>query len=137
MPLRKGKSREVISDNVAKLVREGYPQKQAVAIALRKSREGRRYASNPAKPIHADVEFVVKDAAGMDQIFNTFPEAASFAIGMGYSGFSPVYLDTLVWSEEGARALHGDDAVEQYNEDPEASVFERLEITVNNMGRVA
>lgn len=30
----------------------------------------------------------------------------------------------------------GDDAVERYNEDPEASVFERFEINVNAVGRV-
>lgn len=35
MPLRKGRSRKVVSANVRKLVHEGYPAKQAVAIALR------------------------------------------------------------------------------------------------------
>jgi len=42
-PLRKGKSRKVVSANIRKLRHEGYPQKQAVAIALKKSR------SNPRK----------------------------------------------------------------------------------------
>ena len=88
-----------------------------------------------ATPVHVDVEFEANDAAGMPHNFKTFAEAAGFAVALAASG-QPAHIDILVWSEEGARALGGDAAVEQYLEDPEASVFERLEITVNNVGTV-
>ena len=39
MPLKKGKSKETISKNIAELRHEGYPPKQAVAIALNTARK--------------------------------------------------------------------------------------------------
>lgn len=42
MPLRKGRSRAVVSSNIRTLRREGYPPKQAVAIAMRKAGVPRR-----------------------------------------------------------------------------------------------
>lgn len=41
MPLKSGSSRETISDNIAKLVEEGYPVKQAVAIAYEEAGRAR------------------------------------------------------------------------------------------------
>ncbi len=45
MPLKKGKSRKVVSENIRREVRAGKPRNQAVAIAMRKagkSRKGRK-----------------------------------------------------------------------------------------------
>lgn len=42
MPLRKGTSKKTVSANIAKLVREGRPQDQAIAIALDKAGKSNR-----------------------------------------------------------------------------------------------
>ncbi len=47
MPLKKGRSREVISANIAELMHAGKPQAQAVAIAMEKA--GKKRARLPMR----------------------------------------------------------------------------------------
>ena len=42
MPLKRGSGAKVRSQNVAELVRSGYPTKQAVAIAYAQQRRGKK-----------------------------------------------------------------------------------------------
>lgn len=84
---------------------------------------------------HKDVDFAVDDAAGHQRIFKTWDEAAAFAMSIAASRGESA-IDVLVYSDAGARFVGGDDAVEEYNEDPDASVFRRYEINVNHVGRV-
>jgi hypothetical protein len=46
MPLKKGKSKKVISENIKEMIRSGHPQKQAVAASLN---QARRSGSKVAK----------------------------------------------------------------------------------------
>jgi type II secretory pathway component GspD/PulD (secretin) len=48
-PLKRGKSREIVSSNIRELMHSGRPQKQAVAIALKKAGMSRK--GNPRTPL--------------------------------------------------------------------------------------
>ena len=49
MPLRKGKSRKVISQNIETEMAAGRPQRQAVAIALSTARGGKKRSKRYGK----------------------------------------------------------------------------------------
>lgn len=80
---------------------------------------------------HKDVEFAVGD-----KYVDTFNEAAGLAVVRSAATGTTAFVDVLVSSKAGARWLMGDDGVEQYEEDPEASVFERVAVKAEYQGRV-
>lgn len=71
-----------------------------------------------------------------EEVYQDFEPAAAraltIAIAQGESA-----IDVIIYSEEDARAFGGDDAVEQYRDDPDASVFERIVIKAHSQGRIA
>jgi hypothetical protein len=83
---------------------------------------------------HPDVEYVV-EADGAQRAHASFEDALSYAFSTALTA-GQVHVDVLVYSEEGAEAFGGDEAVEEFRHDPDASVFRRFQIDVRDLGRV-
>jgi len=82
---------------------------------------------------HKEVEFI---AGARERSFKTFREAAEAALLDAIGRETPVHLDVLVYGASGARWWGGDEAVERYRADPEASIFERFEIMGRSLGMI-
>lgn len=85
---------------------------------------------------HKDVEFEVDAGGKRLGGFKSFDEAAAIAVAHAASTGRVVELDVIVFSSDGAYWWSGDRGVEEYIDDPEASVFDRIEIEANAVGRI-
>jgi hypothetical protein len=88
------------------------------------------------KKTHPQVEFAVDVRDYNQRLFKTFDEAAGFAVALAASDGRPRNIDVLIYNARGAAWYGGDDAVEAYEEDPDASIFERIEIRADAIGRI-
>jgi hypothetical protein len=89
----------------------------------------------------AGLEFHVSDGGGDrghgTTVFQDFDKAAGFALSRACSHGGAMQIDVVTWSKAAARAWGGDAAVEIYEEDPDASVHERIIIKAEAIGRLA
>ncbi len=119
-----------------------------LAALKRKLEADKRWRSRPgsnfSEPVragrsktHRDVEFSVDDASGRERIYQTFDEACGLAVAISASSGAMKRVDVLIHSEAGAHWWGGESAVEQYLEDPDASISDAIEITANHIGRIA
>ena len=81
---------------------------------------------------HPDLEYVV-EADGAERAHASFDDALSYAFSAALAA-GAARIDVLVYSDEGAHAFGGASAVERYRDDPDASVFQRFEIEVRDIG---
>lgn len=91
------------------------------------------------KTTHKDVQYGVTYKAGTKEqrggLYDEWADAvlAAFQHALGHGRAN---LDVVVYSEAGARWYGGDDAVTEYREDPESSVFQRFAVKVDDKGMV-
>lgn len=85
---------------------------------------------------HKDVQFVVSWGE-MSRYYSKWDDAVIRAFAASAQrGGDEVVIDVLIYGRAGAKAWMGAEGVRQYDEDPEASVFQRFSIRANDEGRI-
>ncbi len=82
-----------------------------------------------------DLEFHVNVDSGTT-IYKAFEQAIAMAVSYSLSNNVKAYVDVVVWSKQAAHDWAGDNGVTQYQEDPDASVFERIGVRVTLEGQI-
>jgi hypothetical protein len=88
------------------------------------------------KTEHDDVDFEVATPGLVPLRTSHWDDAMQMAITQSISRGQTSTIDVIIYGRRGALWWGGDDAVEQYLEDPEASVFERIEVEARSLGRI-
>jgi len=83
---------------------------------------------------HKDLEFHVS-AGEKTTVHDKWAFACQQADSASRGGEKAV-IDIVTWSRAGAKAWAGDYGGELYDEDPEASVFERFEVRAHSVGKI-
>lgn len=91
----------------------------------------------PIPTKHKDVTFVVEQPNGRERSFDRFNEAAGYAVVLAASDGRTHNVDVLIYSAAGAKWWGGAEAVEQYREDPDASISDRIKVKAEATGRIA
>lgn len=103
---------------------------RGISYDVREAKSGEHsdveYHVSPLDNVSNSTTFITCDSSGAQQD----------AIARAMQGQAMV-LDVCIFSEDGANYYGGDDGLELYREDPDASVFERFEVTCNFVGKVA
>lgn len=105
----------------------------AMEVILKEMRD------SPREPVNADysgdVEYHVDLTDSVTDRYEHMEDAAGTAVMVALHK-GEATIDVVVFNKGGAWKYGGDDAVEEFLEDPEASVFNRIELKVNMLGRV-
>ena len=86
-----------------------------------------------------NLEFHVQraDGVGNTVVCDTFRDAANLAVQDAASDGREHVIDVITWSRAAARQWAGDHGVEVYDEDPQASVHQRIVIKAEDQGRIS
>lgn len=91
----------------------------------------------PRRPHHEDLEFHVSAGESKTRVHDNWKDAVADAAQMSASrGGELAVVDVVAWSRTAAALWAGSHGVELYDEDPEASVFERFEVRARSVGRI-